>query len=66
MTSDSGARRATVIGRWSDDMALLRTADGATVEVVVPKDRRETVDVGTTVVLLDDGLVDWDDARNGD
>jgi hypothetical protein len=54
------ARRATVIGRWGDDTALLRTADGATVEVPVPEERRDRIDVGTRVDLLDDGLVDWD------
>ena len=49
-----------MIGRWGDDTALLRTADGATVEVPVPEDRRERIDVGTRVDLLDGGLVDWD------
>jgi hypothetical protein len=52
-------RRATVIGRWGDDTALLRTADGATVEVPVPEGLRDRIDVGTSVDLLEDGLVDW-------
>ena len=60
------ARRATVIGRWGDDTALLRTPDGATVEVPVPEHLRETIDVGTSVALHEDGLVDWDDARSDD
>ena len=54
------ARRARVIGRWGDDTALLRTADGSTVEVPVPEDRRDRIDVGTRVDLLADGLVDWE------
>jgi hypothetical protein len=57
---NAGARRATVIGRWGDDTALLRTADGSTVEVPVPEDRRDRIDVGTRVDLLADGLVDWE------
>ena len=59
-------RRATVIGRWGDDTALLRTADGATVEVPVPERLRESIDVGTSVTLLEDGDVDWDDAPSDD
>ena len=59
MTEPRGARRATVIGRWGDDTALLRTADGETVEVPVPERLRERVDVGATVVLRPDGGVDW-------
>jgi hypothetical protein len=63
MRPDSGAarpvRRATVIGRWGDDTALLRTADGATVEVPVPEELRDRIDVGASVDLLEDGVVDW-------
>ncbi|HKP91604.1 MAG TPA: hypothetical protein VJT75_16680 [Thermoleophilaceae bacterium] len=58
------ARRATVIGRWGDDTALLRTPDGVTVEVPVPEDLRDAIDVGASVRLLEEGLVDWDAARN--
>ena len=54
-----GPRAATVIGRWADDTALLRTEDGATVEVPVPAPLRHRVDVGASVDLLDDGLVNW-------
>jgi hypothetical protein len=60
------ARRATVIGRWGDDTALVRTADGVTLEVPVPEHLRESIDVGTSIVLLADGAVDWDDAVTGD
>ena len=67
MSPDSGparpARQATVIGRWGDDTALLRTADGVTVEVPVPEDLRDRIDVGTAVEVLDDGLVDWEARR---
>jgi hypothetical protein len=48
-----------VIGRWGDDTALLRTADGETVEILVPEGLRDRIDVGTKVDLLEDGLVDW-------
>jgi hypothetical protein len=48
-----------VIGRWGDDTALLRTDDGATVEAPVPEDLRDRIDVGASVDLLDDGLIDW-------
>lgn len=54
-----GGRAATVIGRWGDDTALLRTADGATAEVTIPEALRDRIDVGASVDLLDDGLVDW-------
>ena len=40
-------------------MALLRTDDGATLEVTVPEDLRDAVDVGASVDLRDDGLVNW-------
>ena len=59
--SDPGGRRATVIGRWGDDTALVRAADGSTVEVPVPEHLRESIDVGTSVVLRTDGGVDWED-----
>lgn len=48
-----------MIGRWGDDTALLRTDDGATVEAPVPYPLRDRIDVGASVDLLDDGLVDW-------
>jgi hypothetical protein len=48
-----------VIGRWGDDMALLRTDDGATVEAEVPKPFRNRIDVGASVDVTDDGHVDW-------
>ena len=48
-----------MIGRWGDDTALLRTDDGATVEASVPEPLRHRIDVGTSVDVLDDGLVDW-------
>ena len=48
-----------MIGRWGDDTALLRTEDGTTVEVPVPEPLRDRVDVGASVDLLDDGLVNW-------
>ena len=50
---------ATVIGRWGDDTALLRTEAGTTVEAPVPEGLRDRIDVGASVDLLDDGLVDW-------
>ena len=50
---------ATVIGRWGDDTALLRTEDGATVEVPVPEPLRAAIDVGASVELTEDGSVDW-------
>jgi hypothetical protein len=53
------SRPATVIGRWGDDTALLRTDDGETVEVPVPERLRARVDVGASVEMLDDGSVDW-------
>jgi hypothetical protein len=48
-----------VIGRWGDDLALLRRPDGTTVEVVVPEELRARIDVGVHVELLSDGAVDW-------
>jgi hypothetical protein len=54
-----GSRSATVIGRWGDDAALLRTADGETVEVPIPERLRDRVDVGAAVLLGADGSVDW-------
>jgi hypothetical protein len=48
-----------VIGRWGDDMALLRTEDGGTVEASVPEPLRDRIDVGATVDVMDDGVVDW-------
>lgn len=50
-----------MIGRWGDDTALLRAADGETVEVPVPEHLRDSIDVGTSVTLLPDGHVDWED-----
>jgi hypothetical protein len=50
---------ATVIARWGDDTALLRTDAGTTVEAPVPEDVRDRIDVGASVDLTDDGLVDW-------
>jgi hypothetical protein len=64
MAPDAGVRRATVIGRWGDDTALVRAADGETVEVPVPEGLRDSIDVGTSVVLLADGHVDWEDAAD--
>jgi hypothetical protein len=52
-------REAVVIGRWGDDMALLRTGDGDTVEALVPEPLRDRIDVGANVELRDDGAVDW-------
>ena len=40
-----------VIGRWGDDTALLRTDDGATVEVEVPEALRAGFDVGAEARL---------------
>jgi hypothetical protein len=40
-------------------MALLRTDDGVTVEASVPERFRDRIDVGTSVDVMDDGLVDW-------
>jgi hypothetical protein len=57
--SHPGPQPATVIGRWGDDTALLRTEDGTTVEVPVPVTLRDRIDVGASVEVLDDGLVDW-------
>ena len=51
--------RATVIARWGDDTALLRTEAGRTLEAPVPEDIRDRIDVGASVDLMDDGLVDW-------
>lgn len=48
-----------MIGRWGDDMALLRTDDGSTVEAEVPKRFRNRIDVGASVDVTDDGHVDW-------
>ena len=56
---DDRARRAVVIGRWGTDTALLRTEDGATLEVAVPKPLRELVDVGTTADVSAGGEVEW-------
>ena len=50
---------ATVIARWGDDTALLRTDAGMTIEAPVPEDVRDRIDVGASVDLMDDGLVDW-------
>jgi hypothetical protein len=52
-------RKATIIGRWGDDTALLRTDDGTTVEAQVPERLRDRIDVGTSVGLTDDGLINW-------
>lgn len=51
--------RATVIARWADDTALLRTDAGRTLEAPVPEDVRDRIDVGASVDLRDDGDVDW-------
>lgn len=48
-----------VIGRWGDDTALLRAADGSTLEVPVPRALRAEVDVGATVELVGDTVVNW-------
>ena len=48
-----------VIGRWGDDTALLRTTDGRTLEVPVPKGLRASVDVGAKVDLDGDSVVNW-------
>lgn len=40
-----------VIGRWADDAALVRTEDGATLEVRVPEELRAELDVGAEVRL---------------
>jgi hypothetical protein len=61
-------RAATVIGRWGDDTALLRTVDGATTEVTIPEGLRDRIDVGADVDVMEDGLVDWrvpDDPARG-
>lgn len=50
---------AVVIGRWGDDMALLRTPDGGAVEVAVPEPVREEFDVGDSVEMSADGSVNW-------
>ena len=53
------AREATVIGRWGDDMALLRIDGGGTIEASVPAPLRDRVDVGARVEVMDNGAVDW-------
>jgi hypothetical protein len=55
------SRRAVVIARWGDDTALLRTDDGATVEVVVPEALRQGFDVGAEAQLdrADDRILGW-------
>ena len=55
------ARSATVIGRWAEDTALLRTDDGRTVEVAVPEPLREGFDVGAEVRLdgSEDRILGW-------
>ena len=58
-TEDERHRAAKVIGRWGDDTALLRTADGTTLEAQVPEPLRDRIDVGADVDLMDDGLVLW-------
>jgi hypothetical protein len=50
---------ATVIGRWGDDTALLRTEDGDTMEVPVPETLRDEIDVGASVEMTEDGSVNW-------
>ncbi|HEX8073605.1 MAG TPA: hypothetical protein VF545_01355 [Thermoleophilaceae bacterium] len=55
----SEERTAVVIGRWGDDTALLRAADGSTLEVPVPRALRAEVDVGATVELVGDTVVNW-------
>jgi hypothetical protein len=56
------SERGTVIGRWGDDTALVRAADGQTIEVPVPEHLRDGIDVGTAVTLLPEGHVDWEDS----
>lgn len=51
-----------MIGRWGDDTALVRAADGETREVPVPAHLRESIDVGATLTLLPSGRVEWDDS----
>ena len=58
-SAPAGRRAAIVIGRWGDDTALLRTADGQAVEVSVPESLRDSVDVGARADLRADGGVDW-------
>ena len=56
-----GDRRAVVIGRWSDDTALLRIDDGSTFEVPVPEPLREHFEVGdeAQVDLEGGSVVSW-------
>ncbi len=57
-----GGRRAVVIGRWGDDMALLRLDDGTALEAPVPEPLRAKFDVGDEARLDFRGgrLVGWD------
>ena len=48
-----------MIGRWGNDTALLRAEDGTTLEATVPECLRSRIDVGASVDLMDDGLIDW-------
>ena len=59
-------RSAEVIGRWGDDMALLRTGDGETIEAAVPEALRDRIDVGTRVTVAPDGVVDWGTASGAE
>lgn len=59
MQKSSGLRTAVVIGRWADDTALLRTEDGSTLEAPVPWRLRGLVDVGASVDLEGDDVVEW-------
>jgi hypothetical protein len=40
-------------------MALLRADDGSTLEVPVPERLRDKIDVGASVKLSGDDVVDW-------
>jgi hypothetical protein len=57
---DTDRRSAVVIGRWADDAALLRVADGTTLEVTIPEPLRAAIDVGSRATV---GPQDGDDVR---
>lgn len=60
-------RRAVVIGRWADDTALVRPEAGPAIELPVPVELRDAVDVGAAVLLdpADDRLVGVEPVRTG-